>query len=377
MQEPEDAQRAFSTFRVLNGDANVVERDQLFRNMAQLYSYVSDRCDDEQVAQYDEVLCQLAELVEVEARAHVARLLAPLDRAPGMVVVKLANDDIAVAQPLLEFSNVLSDDDLIDIVTRHGEAHRTAIAGRQTVAERVGDAIVEHGGSGSVSRLVRNANAEISQGTLERLVARAGEDPQIAADLRGRADIDWKSIRGELDSVAGRVLEALGQANKSVDTATAVKVHAVVYNRMRNRAGFSSQEWKVAYNQVKALSDRRQLDNRALVRFARFGYGHHVAAALTVLLRIAPEVLVKWLAMQDYVAITVAARTLGIAPDLFESMVACLPWRDLPTDADRTNVRRRFEALTQDEASDIFELWRAHAFRKRAGVEERQAASVA
>ncbi len=42
-----------------------MERDQLFRNMAQLYSYVSDRCDDEQVAQYDEVLCQLAELVEV------------------------------------------------------------------------------------------------------------------------------------------------------------------------------------------------------------------------------------------------------------------------------------------------------------------------
>src|SRR3569832_2656598 len=92
-QEMEDNQRAFSTFRVLNGDANVTERDQLFRNMAQLYSYVSDRCDDEQVSQYDDVLCQLAELVEVEARSHVAKLLAPLERAPGNVVNKLANDD--------------------------------------------------------------------------------------------------------------------------------------------------------------------------------------------------------------------------------------------------------------------------------------------
>jgi len=113
----EDTQRAFSTFRVLNGDANVTERDQLFRNMAQLYSYVSDRCDDEQVSQYDEVLCQLAELVEVEARTHVAKLLAPLERAPGNVVNKLANDSIEVAQPLLEFCNVLTDDDLIDIVS--------------------------------------------------------------------------------------------------------------------------------------------------------------------------------------------------------------------------------------------------------------------
>ncbi len=96
---------------------------------------------------------------------------------------------------------------------------------------------------------------------------------------------------------------------------------------MRNRAGFSAQEWKVAYNQVKALSDRQQLDERALIRFARFGYGHHTAAALTVMLKVSPEVFVKWLAIQDYVAITVALRALGIQPDLFEAMVSTMPWR--------------------------------------------------
>ena len=374
MQDTEDGQRAFSTFRVLNGDANIVERDQLFRNMAQLYSYVSDRCDDEQVAQYDEVLCQLAELVEVEARAHVAKLLSPLERAPGMVVVKLANDVIEVARPLLEFSNVLSDDDLIDIIGKQSEEHRIAVAGRQTVPERVGEAIVEHGGAKSVSRLARNANAEFSTETLNRLVARAASDPQLDADLRGRADLDWKSLRGEIDNASGKILETLGVETRRIDPVTAGKVNAVVYNRMRNRAGFSSQEWKVAYNQVKALSDRKQLDERAMMRFARFGYGHHTAAALAVQLHVAPEVLVKWLAMQDYVAITVAVKALGIGPDLFEAMVACLPWRDLPTDADRTNVRRRFEAISTDEAVGIFELWRTHAFRRRNATEERGAA---
>jgi hypothetical protein len=372
MQDNEDAQRAFSTFRVLNGDANTMERDQLFRNMAQLYSFVSDRCDDEQVAQYDEVLCQLAALVEVEARAHVSKLLAPLERAPGMVVVKLANDTIEVAQPLLEFSNVLSDDDLIDIITTHGEAHRTAIAGRESVPERVGDAIVEYGGPTSVGRLVKNNNAVISQAALDRLITMADQSPEIAASLRGRKDINWDALRDEISVAASKILETLGQEAKRVDPVTAGKVHAVVYNRMRNRAGFSSQEWKVAYNQVKALSDRRQLDERALLRFARFGYGHHVAATLAVQLRIQPEVFVKWLAGQDYVAVTVAARALEIGPDLFEAIVACLPWRDLPTDADRQNVRRRFEAISPEEATGIFELWRAHAFRKRpAAGEER------
>jgi uncharacterized protein (DUF2336 family) len=377
MQESEDGARAFSTFRVLNGDANLVERDQLFRNMAQLFSYVSDRCDDEQVAQYDEVLCQLAELVEAEARAHVARLLAPLDRAPGMVVVKLANDEIDVARPLLEFSNVLSDDDLIDIISGRGEAHRTTIAGRKTVPERVGDAIVEHGGADSVGRLVRNGNALLSPGALQELVRRAHQNPEIAADLRGRSDLDWGMLREEIGVASARVLDSLVEASNRLDPVTAGKVNAVVYNRMRNRAGFSAQEWKVAYNQVKALSDRRQLDSKALLRFARFGYGHHAAAALTVQLGVNPELMVKWLAAQDYVALTVAVRTLGIEPELFEALIACLPWRDLPTDEDKTNVRRRFEALGQDEATGIFDLWRAHAFRRRASTEEAPAVGAA
>ena len=375
MTEMEEGTRAFSTFRVLNGDSNIVERDQLFRNMAQLYSYVSDRCDDEQVAQYDEVLCQLAELVEAEARAHVAKLLAPLDRAPGNVVVKLANDTIEVAQPLLEFSNVLTDDDLIDIVASQSEAHRVAIAARSQVAERVGEAIVTHGEQPSVTRLVNNPNAGLGADTLRKLVEKAASDADLAANLRGREDIDWKSLAGQIDIVGEKVLETISRIAPRIDPVAVGKVSAVVYNRMRNRAGFSGQEWKVAYNQVKALADRRQLDEKALVRFARFGYGHHTAAALTIMLRIQPEIFVKWLAMQDYVAVTVALRALGVPPDLFQAMIGTMPWRDLPTQEDLDTVRKRFEALSREEATNIFELWRQHAFRRRGSNDD--AVSVA
>jgi len=376
MGELDEGQRAFSSFRVLNGEGSHSEREHLFRNTAELFSYVSDRCDDEQVAQYDEVLCQLAEYVEIEARAHVAGLLAPLDRAPGTVVVKLANDDIEVARPLLQFSKVLSDDDLIDIIANQSEGHREAIASRHSVAERVGEAIVDHGETRSVVRLVRNVNADLQKGTLEKLVERAAKDVEIAADLRGRTDIDWASLRGQIDDAASKVLETLGELDRGVDPVTAGKVNAVVYNRMRNRAGFSSTDWKVAYNQVKALSDRKQLNERALARFARFGYGHHSAAALTVILHVRPEVFVKWLASQDYVAVTVALKAAGLTPDLFEAVFATMPWRDLPSAADTKMVVSRFDAIDQDEASGIFELWRAHSFRKRAASEDRIAASA-
>jgi hypothetical protein len=168
------------------------------------------------------------------------------------------------------------------------------------------------------------------------------------------------------------VLESLGEVEQHFDPVAAGKINAVVYNRMRNRAGFSGTDWKVAYNQVKALSDRKQLDDRALARFARFGYGHHCAAALTVMLKIGPEVFVKWLASQDYVAVTVALRAARLEPAMFEAIVATLPWRDLPSPADKAMMLSRFEALHAEDAADIFQLWRAHSFRKRSS-EENQA----
>lgn len=364
MSELEPGNRAFSTFRVLNGDSNSLERDQLFRNMAQLFSFVSEKCEDEQVVQYDEVLCQLADLVETDARAHVAQVLSGLDRAPGMVIVRLANDVIEVARPLLEFSNVLSDDDLIDIVARKSEAHRSAIAARSDVPERVGEAIIEHGETSSVVQLVRNRGAELGAEAIGKLVERASGDDELAAGLRNCGGLDWRSLKEDIDEVGGKVLSSL-PAEKAVDADGASQVQTMVYNRIRNKAGFSSAEWKLAYNQVRALNDRRSLNQPALARFARFGYSHHAAAALTVMLQVTPEVFVKWLASQDYVAMTVALRAIAITPELFESLIAVLPWRDLPSESDVIHLRFRFEALATEEAEEIFELWRAHAFRRR------------
>lgn len=374
-QDAEDQSRAFDTFRALRGESSAVERDELFRNMAQLFSFVSDRCDDAQVSQYDDVLCQLAELVEAEARSQVASLLAPLDRAPGTVVVKLARDSIEVARPLLEFSSVLSDDDLIEIASERSEEHRTAIAGRASVAGRVGEAIVEHGADSSVSRLVENENAHIDDKTMARIVERAADNEALTERLRSRTNVDWRAVELNIGAAGMTVLRKLSHTSRTVDKDQMQQASNLVFKRMRNQAGFSASEWKVAWGQVKALNDRHQLDTHTLTRFGRFGYGHHLAAAMIVLLKIKPEVFLKWLASQDYMAMTIASRSLGIDPALFEQAMSILPWYDQPEDQDIENACAHFEALDRDEAKGIFDLWREHAFRRKATDEEQVAAS--
>jgi hypothetical protein len=251
----------------------------------------------------------------------VAKLLAPLDRAPGNVVVKLANDEIEVAQPLLEFSNVLSDDDLIEIImptSPKSTAWPLPAARSRARAGGRSDRRARRRAA-SVTRLVRNCRCRDSApaGAASGSPSARRRTPPSPPTFRGRRGPRLEELSAPRSKQVGQTGCARhdGRAlDPRVDPVTVGKVQAVVYNRMRNRAGFSSQEWKVAYNQVKALADRKQLDERALARFARFGYGHHSAAALTLLLHVGPEVFVKWLAMQDYVAITVALRALGLQP---------------------------------------------------------------
>jgi len=356
---------AFGSFRALGSDANEVERQQLFKNVAQLFSFVCERCDDDQVEQYDEILCQLAELVEVEGRAEVAKMLAPLERAPGTVVVKLANDKIEVAQPILEFSNVLSDDDLIEIVGAKSEAHRSVIAGRKLVPERVGDAIVVHGGNDSVGKLIGNNNAKLGDATLARLLNKADIDIQIIENLRGRQDIDWQKIQGKIGEASKAVLDKLAEINLPSDQTSLDQAKAVVFNRIQNRAGFNANSWRISWNQVKAMGDRKQLDEQSLVRFCRFGYGHHFGAAMASMLNLKQEVFVKWLAKQDYRAVVVAARCIGMSPEVLEQGLMILPWRNLPSLEDIESTKARFEELDKGEAREIFNLWLRHEAKNK------------
>ncbi|MCB1516977.1 MAG: DUF2336 domain-containing protein [Hyphomicrobiaceae bacterium] len=363
LENTETTARAFTSFRALDSDAGATERDQLFRNMAQLFTFVSDRCDDDQVEQYDEVLCQLAELVEAEARGEVAKLLAPLQRAPGTVVIKLANDEVEVARPLLEFSNVLSDDDLIEIVAGQSEDHRVIIAGRQDVSDRVGHAIVDHGQDASIGRLVENETAQLTNDTLSDLVEKAAESAEITQKL-SRRKVDWSALANRVSDAGQKVLGQLQTISRAADPQTMEKASTIAFNRLHARAGFSAHEWSIAWNQIKALSDRRQLDDRALERFAKFAYGHHLGAAITLMLGLKQEVFVKWLATQDYRAMTIACRSMGMAPDMFERTLRILPWRETPEQSAIDTALVRFDRLDPGEAERSFESWRAHAFRK-------------
>lgn len=126
------------------------------------------------------ILETLARDGSLRVRRALADAIRFMFNAPHQVVVELARDpEPRVAAPVLRDSPVLTDDDLVDIVKSGAPdwAHQ-AIASRQTVSERVSEALVDAGATPTVTRLLRNARAEIGEPALGRIVDRA---PQIEA----------------------------------------------------------------------------------------------------------------------------------------------------------------------------------------------------
>src|SRR3546814_1733452 len=82
----------------------------------------------------------------------VEALLRGPDPLPELQAV-LANDEIEVAQAILERSRVLQDQDLIDVVMRRAEEHRMAIALRNDVSVAVAEALLEKSGDRKSTRL--------------------------------------------------------------------------------------------------------------------------------------------------------------------------------------------------------------------------------
>ncbi|HEX6842808.1 MAG TPA: DUF2336 domain-containing protein [Stellaceae bacterium] len=136
-----------------------------------------------------------------DAEPLVRRVLAEsVKTAPDLprdVLLALARDIAAVAAPVLEYSSLLSEDDLLPIALSGSTAHRFAIAARPLISGPIADALAKFGERTVIQRLVANDGATISEMTLHRLLDKFADVPAIGEAI-GRRRLLPVSIGGRL-----------------------------------------------------------------------------------------------------------------------------------------------------------------------------------
>lgn len=126
-----------------------------------------------------DIIRVLARDIEASVRATLANSLRASRLLPHDVAVRLANDIDKVALPILSESQVLSPDDLIELVRASSLTKQRAIAGRNNLPEDVSEAIMDHAEEGAVSALLENATAAIGARGYDRALDRFSESETI------------------------------------------------------------------------------------------------------------------------------------------------------------------------------------------------------
>ncbi|MEQ9171635.1 MAG: DUF2336 domain-containing protein [Rhodospirillales bacterium] len=137
----------------------------------------------------EEIFRLMVKDAEVRVRQALTENLKQNGNVPHDVAVALANDVDRVALPMIEFSQVLNDDDLIAIIGSQDPAKQEAVAGRAAVSEALSDALVSSGNEAAVTRLVANEGAAISERTFQKVVDDFGDSAGVQSAMVNRASL--------------------------------------------------------------------------------------------------------------------------------------------------------------------------------------------
>lgn len=182
------------------------KRRELLHAISECFFGSSERTSAE-VALYDDVVILVLEEVEPVARAELAQRLADVAAPPRKVLLQLAEDEIAVAAPILMRSPALDEVDLERLARFQSQAHLAAIALRPTLSERVTDVLVVRGDDQVVDTVAANQGARLSEQSFATLADRASTNIALLDRLGTRCDLPAE-IAARLAPMISKALSA-------------------------------------------------------------------------------------------------------------------------------------------------------------------------
>jgi uncharacterized protein (DUF2336 family) len=276
-------------------------------------------------SEHDRLRRMTYEAIEMLARDQVTRVrqilaeaLKDVAGAPPEVINRLARDsELTVAAPVLEYSPVLTDDDLLDIIQSSPiQGALSAISKRSQVHERISDAIAASDDIEAIGLLLGNPSAQIREQTLDRLIDRAPDIEVWHEPLVNRPHL----VSGAASRIARFVAENLLHVLESrgdFDAETVAAVAAVVRRRIDEGTYSPREAPQVADETPLAAAKRMHAEGTLTETVIANALGASdtvfVIAALAVLSTMPVEVVRKIVTTQSAKGMTALAWKAGLS----------------------------------------------------------------
>jgi uncharacterized protein (DUF2336 family) len=285
-----------ATNRLLADDENEDVRAELAVKIARLMPGLSERESSHIFALTVETLECLARDAAVRVRAILAEEIKDLRCVPREIALTLARDlNAIVASPMLQYSPLLSDADLIEVIAC-GQVQEvlTAIAARRPLNEDVSEKLVQSLNVPAVAALLVNPDSRIRKETMDRIIDQAEEINAWHLPLALRADLSARAIRRIGSLVGASILERLAARNDLSDT-TRTYLNRELRARLAENADVAPSGASPA-ERIAAARREGRLDGLFVEQAAQAGQRETVILALAVLANVTEQTVKKMLA---------------------------------------------------------------------------------
>jgi uncharacterized protein (DUF2336 family) len=349
IHDVQDASTSGSTMRQLRALTRITD---LFLAGSASYS-------QQQVELFDEVVKVMVEEIEVKTRIKLAHRFAADPAAPAVLVRAIAaNDDIAVAAPVLSQSPVLTEPDLVASASTQSQDHLLAIAQRETISEVITDILIERGEQQVVHAVAKNAGAQISDDGFDELVQRAGADVELALHVGTRRDIPRHHFLKLLETASASVCSRLIAINPDLVEIVHETVTEVI-DDINGEVRRHSAAHAKARVRIKRLSEWKELREADVHAGARTQNFEKTVAALAALAGCGIEVAERALLNENPGAVQIIAKAAGCSWTTAKALLLMTVAERKMSKVELERARVNFEELERRTAQRVMEFYEA------------------
>lgn len=228
--------------------------------------------DSEEVEVAADIVRLLAKDAEIRVRKTLSEALKSNPNLPHDIALGMAQDEIEVANPILEFSNALTEGDLIEIIRSTQQvAKLKAISRREGVTETVSSALIHTRNPEVTESLFENVTAIISEESYQVALKEFQNNGSIINVLINRGGLPIGVAEKMIHFVSGKMKDKLTDqynlSGKTAESLTEISRERATLQLLddepeqKTRLQQSSEE-AAKYDKVESLIKHLQREDR-------------------------------------------------------------------------------------------------------------------
>lgn len=338
-------------------------RTEVLRKVTALFTSGGEKLSEEQVVLFDDVMGHLISCIEHHALAELSRRLAPAPLAPHNVIRTLAsNDSLDVAGPVLEQSERLNDEDLIEIVRTKGQGHRLKIAGRAHLNEAVTNVLVDQCDTEVASKVVNNKGARFSRAGFAKLAMMADGDHRLTAAIACRPDIPPHIFRAIVAQATDAVRRGLVNSASAEAVERLNRILSEISQQIDHKA--TTEHYAPAQELVGSFIQDTHLTRLNLLKFAKDGKFEETVATLAALTAVPIELVDRLMNDANRYGIMMLCKMMGLHWNLVHSVMLICRQPEGSVQWDMDELCDDYDALSVSLANRLLRFWQAQQLRQ-------------